>query len=192
MQTATGPRWMTFQGVRVDETQDDLLALNAVCRPLADLAAFQRNYSPLSVAAFAFGFSLPHFDRDSGAVARALGNAALCKVDMFEGHMSGLVVTIDRTVVGATFFPNPHDTVAPTRDSVRVLLRRAWGDPTAPAPTLDSWLGRRYRSYLITTPGAPMPSGRVGYRVILVDVTACSAFDRRVHRLSHRGAAQTC
>ena len=190
-QVASGPRWATFQGVHVGGPQDDLLALNGDCRPLADVGSFQGHYSPQGVAELAFGFSLPHFDRDSGPAAQALGNAALCQLDLLDGRMRGWVVTIDRTVVGATFFPNPRDSLTPSKDSVRVLLVGAWGRPTAPAPTLDSWLGARYRSYLITD-RTQMPSGLVHYRVILVDVSACSAFDRRVHRFSHRGTAQAC
>jgi len=159
-QVASGPRWATFQGVRVGGSQDDLLALNGDCRPLADVAAFQKNYLPWTVTEFAFGFSLPHFDRDTAAVAHALGNAFLCRVDVLDGRLRGWIVTIDRTVVGATFFPNAQDTLTPFKDSVRVLLVGAWGQPTAP--------------------------------VIIVDVNACSAFDRRVHRFSHRGTAQAC
>lgn len=191
VQTAGGPRWASFQGVRVGAPQDDLLALNADCRPMSDVATFEGHYSPQGVAEMAFGFSLPHFDRDSAAAAKALGNAALCQLDLLDGQVRGWIVTIDRTVVGATFFPNPRDTLTPSRDSVRALLVSAWGRPTAPAPTLDSWLGARYRSYLITD-RRPMPSGLVHYRVIIVDVNACSAFDRRVHRFSHRGTAQAC
>ena len=190
-QAASGPRWATFAGVHVGGAQDDLLALNADCRPLADVGGFQGHYNPQRVADLAFGFSLPHFDHDSAAAAQALGNAALCQVDVIDGRMRGWIVTIDRMVVGATFYPNPRDTLTPSKDSVRALLVAAWGRPTAPAPTLDSWLGTRYRSYLITDRVA-MPSGLKHYRVIIVDVSACSAFDRRVHRFSHRGTAQAC
>ncbi len=190
-QAGGGPRWATFDGVRVGGAQDDLLALNADCRPMADIGSFEGHYSPQGVAQLAFGFSLPHFDRDSAAAAKALGNAALCQIDLLDGRVRGWIVTIDRTVVGATFYPNPRDTLTPSRDSVRALLVSAWGRPTAPAATLDSWLGARYRSYLITD-RVPMPSGLKHYRVIIVDVNACSAFDRRVHRFSHRGTAQVC
>lgn len=185
-QASVGPRWAAFGGVRVGAAQDELVALNAECRPLADLAASEEKYSPAFVAQFAFGFSLPLIQPDTAAVAQALGHAALCRIDMLDGRLFGLVVTIDRTVVGATFFPSLRDKVMLPKDSVRALLLSEWGQPTNRRPTLDSWLGARFRSYLMNEPGG------AGYRVILVDVNACSAFDRRVHQFSHHGTARPC
>ena len=185
------PRWATFDGVTVGAPEDDLLALNASCRTTRELDALGPQFSPQALVDFAFGFSLPHHHPDTTGIVRALGTAALCRVGLADDKLGALVVTIDRVVVGVTIMPRP-DSLQLGLDSVRRILRRAWGPPTAPAPTLDSWLGSRFRGYLVVTP----PWRRLGntppYRIILVDVSACSAFDRRLHRITHRGTAEPC
>jgi hypothetical protein len=189
--SAATPRWATFDGITVGGPQDDLMALNGNCRTTRELDAGGREFPPQALVDFAFGFSLPHHHPDTTGIVRALGTAALCRVALADLNLNAMVVTIDRVVVGVTIVPRP-DTLSPGVDSVRRLLRRAWGPPTAPASTLDSWLGSRFRSYLASTfPGERRP-GIPFYRIILVDVAACSAFDRRLHRISHRGTADPC
>jgi hypothetical protein len=189
--TAPVPRWATFEGITVGGPQDDLMALNGNCRTTRELDALGREYHPGALVDFAFGFSLPHHHPDTTGIVRALGTAALCRVALPDLNFSAMVVTIDRVVVGVTIVPQP-DSLPLGVDSVRRVLRRAWGPPTAPAPTLDSWLGSRFRGYLVLTPARVQRVGIPLYRIILVDVAACSAFDRRLHRISHRGTADAC
>ncbi|HEY6807567.1 MAG TPA: hypothetical protein VI160_02175 [Gemmatimonadales bacterium] len=189
--SAAAPRWASFDGIAVGGSQDDVMALNGSCRTPRELDALSPESHPEALVDFAFGFSLPHRHSDTTGIMRALGTAALCRVSLPDVKLLAMVVTIDRIVVGATIVPQ-RDSLPPGVDSIRRVLRRAWGPPTAPAPTLDSWLGSRYRGYLAVTPVRGQQSGIPEYRIILVDVSACSAFDRRLHRLSHRGTAEPC
>jgi hypothetical protein len=188
-QTPVGGRWARWGGLRLGVTTDDLLALNAECASLGESVRAGPGITSAQLATWAFGFSLPHQERDTAAVRRAFGHAMMCHGTMLDGAGQFFAVAIDRTIVGATVFFAPDSSGAVTLGSVRRALRHEWGPPTAPAPSLDSWLGSRYRAYLMVPYRRAAGRGPRPFTVILLDVEACTAFDRRIHRYAGGQAA---
>lgn len=188
-QTPVGGRWAQWSGIRLGATADDVLALNAECANLEESVQAGPHLTPAQLATWAFGFSLPHQDRDTAAIRRAFGHAMMCRGTVLEGQGRFFAVAIDRTIIGATVLFTSDSTDGISLDSVRRLLRHAWGPPTAPAPSLDSWLGSRYRAYLMVPYRPATWHGPRSFTVILLDVNACSAFDRRIHRFAGGEAA---
>jgi hypothetical protein len=184
-QTPVGGRWAKWGGLRLGASIDDLLALNSECVNLDE--SVQAGGAPITtaqLATWAFGFSLPHQDRDAAAVRRAFGHAMVCRGTILDGQGRFVAVAIDRTVIGVTALFLPDSATTVTLDSVRRSLRHEWGPPTAPTATLDSWLGSRYRAYLMVPYRPAAWHGPRPFNVILIDVNACSAFDRRIHRFA--------
>jgi len=180
------PRWREFADIRIGSALDEVLGMGAVCHP-----ALESNWSPQAVAAWSFGFSLPHRDADSAALRRALQEATVCHLDVLEQRAHAVVVAFDRRVTGATIYVPLRDSAGMSLDSLRKYLRQVWGSPTAPAPTLDSWLGRSYRAYMMI-PRIQVVTGVRAATVILIDVAACTDFDRRVHLAGARGQSEAC
>ncbi|HUL02899.1 MAG TPA: hypothetical protein VLV16_06680 [Gemmatimonadales bacterium] len=196
------PSWRSFAGVRLGDRIDDLLALGAVCVPVGTAranveATVGAKYPVEAVAQYAFGLSLPDRHTDTIAVRAALGNATVCALPIVDGRAVATAVAIDRIVVGATSLFIPKDSSSTVNvDTVRALVRRAWGRPSVAGSSLDSWLSPHYRGYLLIqqTRGWTEPFRWSGplVRLIMVDVAACTAFDRRVHQLSHQGEPLEC
>jgi len=187
------PRWTAFAGVRVGGPTDDVLAHDGECRPIQEAIDLDPRFHPEAVASYAFGFSLPHTNDPPQAVAAALSGFTVCRARVLEGRAVVMTLARDRVIVGINVFPTALDTADAARfaDSLRAALRREWGRPTAPAPTLDSWLGGRYRAYFLV-PRFPRDRAPQQFQVILVDVAACTAFEQRVHARRGSGAAEPC
>ena len=123
----------------------------------------------------------------------ALDTALICTVSVLDDHARALVLGMGRSVVAVTVWFNPQiggDSIS--SDSIRAVLRHDWPGGSL-SPTLDSWYGRDYRAFYLVPklpPGAPPMAGRA--RLILVDIAACTAFDRRVHHKPGAGEAEPC
>jgi hypothetical protein len=185
--------WNGFVGIRLGQPLDDVVALGAGCWPVLSVQQPNPMFTPERVVQFAFGFALPHTHHDPAAVRAALEHATVCQANVLDDRARALVLGIDRVVVALTVWfniqPRP-DTI--DTDSLRQSLRKSWPG-AALAPTLDSWYGRRYRAfYLVPKAAAGAPLELVRPRLILVDVAACSAFERRVHRKAGSGTADPC
>ena len=187
------PGWTAFAGIRVGGPTDDVLAHDGECRPIQEAVDLDPRFHPEAVASFAFGFSLPHSNDPPQAIAAALSGFTVCRARVLEGRAVVMTLARDRIIVGINVIPTAKDTAggAQFADSLRAALRREWGRPTAPAPTLDSWLGSRYRAYFLV-PRFPRDREPQRFQIILVDVAACTAFERRVHARPGTGAAEDC
>ena len=133
---------------------------------------------------------MPHHADDNAAVGRALAGATVCDLPVLDRRARAVVVAMDRRVTGVTIYVAIDDSLSLPLDSLRALLRRTWGTPTAPAPSLDSWLSPGYRSYLIVP--KDQRTVRRWANIIMLDVAACTAFDQRVHRAGARGVPEAC
>ncbi len=124
---------------------------------------------------------------------RSAASAAQRTASLFDSRARVVVAAIDRRVVAVVVW---FDGARPDRltvDSVRAIAYAAWGRPTYPSPNLDTWWGTRHRSYvLIPRVGEGVPVAWAGPRIILLDIAACTAFDRRLHRAGAPGEAVEC
>jgi len=77
-----------------------------------------------------------------------------------------------------------------------IQTNAAWGRPTHHSPTLDTWSSARYRSYFlipyVPASRASAPAWVHTPQLIVLDIAACTAFDRRAHRAGVRGEAGAC
>jgi hypothetical protein len=66
--------------------------------------------------------------------------------------------------------------------------------PTHHSPTLDTWTSPRYRSYLMVPyrPPAYVPPWARAAQLIMLDIAACTAFERRTHRAGAAGEVGEC
>jgi hypothetical protein len=193
------PRWAGLDGVTLGGPVDDLLARGGACQPAQTTREIAPGVTIPSVAAEAFGYALPHHHelRDSAAVRLALALGTICYGSILEHQGWVAAVAVDRGIVAmiVSVGGNPDDTLAlpPSADSVRRIAYTAWGRPTHHSLSLDTWWGQRYRSYFLV-PQYPerIPARMRITKLILLDVVACTAFDRRVHRAGARGEAGAC
>lgn len=191
------PRWTDLRGVRLGGSVDDMIAKGGECRPGDDAGSGQLGPG-MSAYAFAqttFGYALPHPHQpaDSAAIRRALSVATLCWAPL-DSSVRALGAAVDRRIVAVIVF-FLRDSMPQPPDSVRRFAYGAWGRPTHHSPTLDTWSSPHYRSYFLVPypppPGYP-PSWASAPRLIMLDIAACSAFDRRAHRAGIRGVAEEC
>ena len=190
-QDTRAPAWATFDAIRLGAPIDELLAAGASCHSVAARLADYPNVQPQAVAPEMFAYSLPHGHGpdDSAAVRVALTGSTLCFLSVLNGAGQARVLAFERTTTAATVhFIGSDSSPIPTADSVRALLRRRWPAPTHRHSQLDTWHGSRYRAFLVL--GSPL-APRIP-QLLLVDVRACSTFDRRLHRASGRGTAEAC
>jgi hypothetical protein len=185
--------WNGFAGIHLGQPLDDVVALGAGCWPVLSEQQPNPTFTPERVVQFAFGFALPHTHHDPAAVRAALEHATMCQANLLDERARALILGVDRVVVALTVWfniqPRPDSL---TTDSLRRSLRRSWPG-AALAPTLDSWYGQRYRAfYLVPKAATGVPPEFVRPRLILVDIAACTAFERRVHRKAGSGAAEPC
>jgi hypothetical protein len=174
---------------------DDVLALGGECRPADGAGELGPGISAYFFAQSAFQYALPHHHqpRDSAAIRAALGQGTFCRAAVLDGRAWALAAAIDRRVVGIiVYFATRTGERAPA-DSVRQFAYGEWGRPTHHASTLDTWSGTRSRSYLLVplalrnVPGFAPP-----VQLVILDIAACSAFDRRAHRAGAQGEAGAC
>jgi hypothetical protein len=196
---AQRPRWTAFEGIRLGGAVDDVLARGGDCFPGDAAGALSRGESAFMFAQHSFGPALPHSHqpRDSAAIRRALGVATLCRVTL--GPAQLVAAAVDRRVIAVVvYFRGQGDSGqgAPiATDSIRRLAYTAWGRPTHHATTLDTWHSARYRSYFLAPPAgrhAFVPPWARADRLIMLDIAACTAFDRRVHRAGAAGEVGEC
>ena len=189
------PRWAALQGIRLGGPEDDILAKGGECRPGDVAGPLGPGMSSFAFAQATFGYALPHSHqpRDSSAIRRALGVGTLCRVQL-DSSAHALAAAMDRRVVAVIVYFVTDSGVVPA-DSVRRLAYAAWGRPTHHSPNLDTWSNSRYRSYLLV-PYRPAPIYRTGWmtapQLIMFDIAACTAFDRRAHRAGAVGEAGEC
>jgi hypothetical protein len=189
------PRWAAFHAMRLGESVDDVLANSGECRPGDAVDQMPGRGAGMSLVAFAqmtFGYALPHSHppRDSVAIRRALGVGTICWATL-DTASRVIAAAIDRRVVAMlVFFAN--DSGPLPVDSVRHLASAAWGRPSHHSPTLDTWSSARYRSYLMVPYRSPTARWPQYAELILLDIAACTAFDRRVHRAGAGGDAGEC
>jgi len=188
------PRWAALADIRLGGPVDDVLAKGGECRPgdASDAAGPAGN--AFMFAQMSFGYALPHYHqpRDSAAIRRALGVGTICWAPL-DSTTQAMIAAVNRKVVAMVvyFF---QDSLPLPADTVRRRAYAAWGRPTHHGPTLDTWSSARYRSYFI------IPQGPRGFplnwytapRLILLDITACTAFDARAHRSGIGGEAGPC
>jgi len=194
------PRWTAVEGIRVGGSVDDILSKGGECRPGDAVASPVQPgpfYRPSAVmfAQTAFGYALPHAHplSDSTAIRRALGAGSMCWASLGrDAH--AMAAAVDRRVVALiVYFVNDSGAPLPV-DSARRRAYAMWGRPTHHSPTLDTWSSPRYRSYfMVPFPGRPdVPGWAKPPQLILLDIAACSAFDRRVHRAGASGEVGEC
>jgi len=189
------PRWAALHDIRLGGAVDDFLASGGECRPGDAIGQMTGGGPGMSVVAFAqttFGYALPHPHppRDSVAIRRALGVGTLCWARL-DGSARAVAAAVDRRLVAViVFFANDSGPVPV--DSVRRLAYAAWGRPTHHAPTLDTWSSAHYRSYYMVPYRRPGVASPQVAQLIMLDIAACTAFDRRVHRAGAAGEAGEC
>ncbi|HWC74824.1 MAG TPA: hypothetical protein VG454_12895, partial [Gemmatimonadales bacterium] len=132
--------------------------------------------------------------RDSTAIRRALGVGTMCWAALDSAERA-MVAAVDRKVVAMVVY-FLRDSLPLPADSVRHVAYAAWGRPTHHSPTLDTWSNTRYRSYFllpaVSARGYSPPAWVRAPRLILLDIAACTAFDRRAHRAGIAGEAAEC
>jgi hypothetical protein len=188
------PRWAAFEGIGLGGPVDDIMTKNGECWPGDAAGEMPPGMTVFAFAYTAFGYALPHghTPRDSTAIRRALGVGTMCRAPL-GGEVRALAAAVDRRVVAVVVYFLSDSVGAIPVDSVRRRVYAAWGRPTHHAPTLDTWSGPRYRSYLLAPQRPPgMPAWARSVQLVLLDITACTAFDRRVHRAGAPGEAGTC
>ena len=188
------PRWAAFQGVRLGGPIDDVLALGGECRAADAAGDLGPGTSAYMFAQTAFQYALPHAHppRDSAATRAALRLGTMCVAPLLDDRARVVVAAIDRRVVAVVVW---FDGARPDRlgpDSVRAIAYAGWGRPTHPSPNLDTWWGTRYRAYVLIPRLENVPSVWTAPRIILLDIAACTAFDRRLHRAGAPGEAGEC
>lgn len=188
-QAPAPPRWSEFEGLRVDAAVDEVLSLNADCR---SIDTGENSAMAPVMAAELFGNRLPHDHppRDTAAVRRALETGVLCRLTLLDGHARALILAIDRQIVAAKILFFTDDSTGMAMDSARAILRARWPRPSSSFPTLDSWEGRRVSAYLIRRAqyGPHYPA----VQLAIIDIAACTAFERRIHRAPGTGPAVPC
>jgi hypothetical protein len=192
--SAPSSRWASFEGIGLGRPVDDVMVMNGECWPGDAAGELPRGMTVVGFAYTAFGYALPHrhTPRDSTSIRRALGTGTMCRARLGENVLA-VAAAVDRRVVAVVVY-FLGDSAAPIGvDSVRRRAYAAWGRPMHHAPTLDTWSGPRYRSYLLSPqlPSYAPPWAR-SVQLVLLDVAACTAFDRRVHRAGASGEAAEC
>ncbi|HWC72294.1 MAG TPA: hypothetical protein VG454_00045 [Gemmatimonadales bacterium] len=190
------PRWATFHDIRLGGPIDAVLANGGECRPGDAAGQMGPGISAVMFAQMSFGDALPHDHqpRDSTAIRRALGVGTMCWAALDSAERA-MVAAVDRKVVAMVVY-FLRDSLPLPADSVRHVAYAAWGRPTHHSPTLDTWSNTRYRSYFLL-PAVPArgyspPAWKRAPRLILLDIAACTAFDRRAHRAGISGEAAEC
>jgi hypothetical protein len=188
------PRWAALQDVRLGGPVDDILAKGGECRPGDAVGAMGSGISAVEFARTTFGYALPHphQPRDSIAIRRALGVGTLCWAP-FDSTARVVAAAVDRRLVAMIVFFATDSSPLPV-DSVRRRAYAAWGRPTHHSPTLDTWSSARYRSYLMVPyrSSAYVPPWARASQLIMLDIAACTAFERRTHRAGAAGEAGEC
>lgn len=190
------PRWTAFQGIRMGGAIDDVLAKGGECRP-GDSGLMGSGISAYVFAQqMSFGYALPHPHQpsDSTAIRRALSVGTLCRASL-DSAAHAMVAAVDRRLVAVVVY-FIRDSVPLSPDSARRVAYAAWGRPTHHSPTLDTWSSTRFRSYFLVPyvpprlePVAPWVRAP---QLIMLDIAACTAFDRRAHRAGVKGEAGEC
>jgi len=192
-QAQAAPRWAALEGIRLGGPVDDVLAKSGECRPGDAAGEVTRGITAFMFAQTAFGYALPHHHepRDSNAIRRALGIGTMCWTSL-GSDARAIAAAVDRRVVAVVVY-FLSDSGAVPADAVRRRAYAAWGRPTHHAPTLDTWSSPRFRSYLLVP---NQPRGASGWtravQLIMIDIAACTAFDRRVHRAGASGEVGEC
>ena len=193
------PRWSILRDIRLGGPIDDILAKGGECRPGDAAGAMGGGGAGVTAVMFAqmsFGYALPHYHqpRDSAAIRRALGVGTICWAPL-DSTSHAMVTAVNRKVVAMVVY-FLQDSLPLPADMVRQRAYAAWGQPTHHSPNLDTWSSARYRSYFLRPdvprrvygPGAWF----AGPRLIMLDITACTAFDARAHRAGIAGEAGPC
>jgi hypothetical protein len=190
------PRWAALRDVRLGGPIDAVLANGGECRPGDAAGQMGSGINAVMFAQSSFGYALPHSHqpRDSAAIRRALGVGTMCWASL-DSTARVAVAAVDRKVVAMIVY-FLRDSLPLPADSARHLAYAAWGRPTHHAPTLDTWSSPRYRSYFLlpnmSARGYAPPGWVRAPRLILLDIAACTAFDRRAHRAGVSGEAGEC
>lgn len=190
------PRWTTLYDVRLGGSVDDMLAKGGECQPGDAVGSFGPGMSVYSFAQMSFGYALPHSHQlsDSAAIRRALSVGTLCWAPL-DSSARALAAAVDRRIVAVIVY-FLRDSMPLPPDSVRRFAYAAWGRPMHHSPTLDTWSSPHYRSYFMV-PYVPASRGYVPPwartpQLIMLDIAACTAFDRRAHRAGIRGEVGEC
>jgi len=189
------PRWAALQGIKLGGQIDDVLAKGGECRPGDAVSPLGAGTSVYSFAHMSFGYALPHSHQpsDSVAIRRALTDGTMCAAPL-DSSAHIMAAAVDRKLV-AVIVVFIRDSAPLPADSVRRLAYAAWGRPSHHSPTLDTWSSPRFRSYFLipyVSPSRPRPPWERAPQLIMLDISACTAFDRRAHRAGVSGAAGEC
>lgn len=181
---AQRPAWAELDGMVLGGPLDAVFPLGLECRPGSQ---FGGPIPPVHRAAVLFGDVFPHSHHNPQAAARALEPATVCMGKIWEGQAVAIVFAQDRRIGAITVLYALRPDSAMPVEQVRQRLRARWGRGEGTA-TLEEWWGERYRSYLLdANTGNP-----IGRRVTMVDLRACTAFDRALHRAGEPGKPAPC
>lgn len=188
------PRWAGFEGVSLGAAIDELLALGGECRSADAAGELGPGTSAYLFTQSAFQYALPHYHppRDSAAARAALRLGTICIAPLLDSRARAVVAAIDRRVVAVVVWFQGTRPDRLTPDSVRSIARAAWGRPTHPSANLDTWWGARYRSYVLIPQFGSVTPEWAGSRMILLDIVACTTFERRMHRAGAQGEVGEC
>lgn len=164
-------------------TLDAVFPLGLECQPGASFAG---PISPVALVTVLFGNAFAHAHYDREAAVRALQPATVCSGKIWEGQAVALVFAMNRQIGAITVLYALRSDSAMPVEAVRRRLRARWGRGEGTA-TLEEWWGERYRAYLLDA-----ASDRFGRRVTLLDLRACTAFDRALHQAGEPGRPQPC
>ena len=189
------PRWAVLRDIKLGGPVDDILAKGGECRPGDAVGPLGPGMSVYSFAQMTFGYALPHphQPRDSVGIRRALSAGTMCWAPL-DSSARAMAAAVDRRIVAIIVFFLRDSTPLPP-DSVRHLAYAVWGRPMHHSPTLDTWSSPRYRSYFMVpyvSPSRAAPPWVRTPQLIMLDIAACSAFDRRAHRAGVSGEAGEC
>ena len=183
-------RWSGFDGLELGDYVDELLARDAECR--SPLAAEGSNplATPTQIADLAFGRILPHGHQIEPAARAVLGDALWCGLRIWDGRGGAMALAFDRTIVAIMIHFNWPGLSPTAIDTILTRARSEWGPgEVVKARVLVQWWGERYRAFFLVPQYTPVENA---VQLVLYDVRACSAFERRIHRAGERGPPAAC
>jgi len=181
---AQRPAWAELEGMVLGGPLDAVFPLGLECRPGS---AFGGPVSPVALITVLFGNAFAHSHHNGAAAVRALEPATVCMGKIWEGQAVALVFAMNRQIGAITVLYALRPDSAMPVEAVRRRLRARWGRGAGTA-TLEEWWGERYRAYLLDA----ATDDRFGRRVTLLDLRACTAFDRALHQAGEPGRPGVC
>jgi hypothetical protein len=183
------PRWASLDSIALGAPVDDIVARGGTCLP-AFRAELEGARSLGFYPSFLFGASLPHTSHDTAAVRTALQGATVCGLALLNGRAWMNAVAFDRTIdVIHIWFGGRHVVPPFPLDSAVSYLQQQWGRGSGDNQ-LRTWESRRFRSYFLQQHVSR--DSVIGWRAVMLDLRACTAFERALHQARGSGPHTTC